>query len=57
MGRLAGIYILIIPPPGGGEFLSKLKTGKNLKDMKPGRKRGGKKKKEKSDKTQVKIPL
>ena len=46
-------------PLGGGEFLSKLKKGKNLKeDLKKGREKGGeKKKKEKSDKTHVKIPL
>ena len=39
-------------PLGGGDFLSKLKMGKNLKeDLKKG------KKKEKSDKTHIKIPL
>ena len=49
-----GIYILAIFL----WFLSKLKTGKNLKeDMKKEREKGGEKKNEKSDKTHVKIPL
>ena len=41
------------PPAGGGNFLSKLKTGKNLnEDMKKGREKGGEEeKKEKNDKT------
>ena len=34
------------------------KTGKNLKeDLKKGKEKGGKEKKEKSDKTHVKLPL
>ena len=37
---------LAIPPLGvGGEILSKLKTGKNLKDLKKGKEKGGKEKK------------
>ena len=36
------------PPAGGGNFLSKLKTGKNLnEDMKKGREKGGKEEKKK----------
>ena len=43
-----GIYILAISPPPGGNFLLKLKTGKNLKeDLKKGREKGGKEEKKK----------
>jgi len=56
----AGIYILAIPPPWGGEeFLSKLKNREEFKGGLEKRKgKGGiEENKEKSDKTHVKIPL
>ena len=50
----AGIYILAISP----FFVQIIQTGQNLKDFKKGKEKGGKEeKKEKSDKTHVKIPL
>ena len=47
------------PPRGGGNFCPNLKSGKNLKeDLKKGRAKGRREeKKERSDKTHVKIPL
>ena len=47
------------PPPGGKEvFVQIERKGKNLKeDMKKGREKGGERRKKKSDKTHVKIPL
>ena len=55
-----GIYILANPPPPGGKevFVQIERKGKNLKeDMKKGREKGGERRKKKSDKTHVKIPL
>ena len=50
------IFILFYRDIYSGQFLSKVKTGKNLKgDLKKGSEKGEKKKKEKSDKTHVKI--
>ena len=57
----SGIYILAIPPPpwGRGKFLSKLKNGEEFEGGHEKRKgKGGeRRKKEKNDKTHVKIPL
>ena len=55
-----GIYFLAISPPGGeGKFLSLLKKREEFEGGLEKRKgKGGKsRKKEKSDKTHVKIPL
>ena len=57
---LAQGYILwpFPPPRGGEEFLSKLKNREEFEGgLEKGKERGEKKKKEKSDKTHVKIPL
>ena len=58
---MAGIYILAISPPpwGVGKILSKLKNREEFEGGLEKRKgKGGKRrKKEKSDKTHVKIPL
>ena len=46
----AGIYILAIPPPPGGDFCPNWKTGKNFKDLKKGKEKEGKEEnKKKSD--------
>ena len=57
--RSTGIYILAIPPRGGGKFLSKVKNREEFEGGLEKRKGKGEKrrKKEKSDKTHVKIPL
>jgi len=56
----SGIYIFwpFAPPPWEGEFLSKLKNREGFEGGLEKRKgKGGKRRKKKSDKTHVKIPL
>ena len=60
VNQITGIYILAIPPPPGGvNFLSKLKNREEFEGgLEERNGKGGKRsKKEKSDKTHVKIPL
>ena len=53
---MTGIYILAIPPPVGGNFLSKLKNREEFKGgLKKSKKKGGKE--EKRVIKHVKIPL